>query len=117
MDKEIKVREQLYNKLNEEYNQFINYLKEQIPDKILDKAYEKVMKEETLAMFYPDSNKFDIEQIKALIKTEAPLDELYQGWMRSDVNLNELYEDNIYDTLDMLVEEQRKNKKEKQRER
>lgn len=117
MDKELKIREQLYNKLKEEYDNFINYLKEQTPDKILDKAYEKVMKEETYNMFYPDSNKFDIEQIKTLIKTEAPLDELYQGWMRSDVNLNELYEDNIIDTIDMLKEEQRQNKKEKQRER
>lgn len=117
MDKELKIRTGLYNKIQNEYNNFIENLKQQTPIVILDKAYEKVMKEETVYMFYPDLNKFTIEQIKALNKTKAPLDELYQGWMRSDVNLNELYEDNIIDTIDMLAEEQIQSKKEKQRER
>ena len=113
MNNELKTRTELYNKIQNEYNNFIENLKQQTPTVILDKAYEKVMKEETVYMFYPESEKFTIEQIKALNKTRAPLDELYQGWMRSDVNLNELYEDNVYDTLDNIVEEQRKEKNKK----
>lgn len=107
-EKELKqIREELYNKLQKEYEIFIEYLKEQKPQIILERAYEKVFKEETKDMFYPGYDKFNEENIRALNKIENPLDKLYDGWMDCDVNLNELYEYNIQDTLDEIVLDQK----------
>lgn len=115
MNYEMKLRTELYQRMEKEYNDFIDELKKSEPEKILDSAYEKVMKEETFSMFYPESENFDIRHIKALGKTEAPLDELYQGWMDSDVNLNQLYEDNVYDTMEDIFQRQKELKNNKER--
>lgn len=109
---EEKIRQELYAKLEKEYNNFIDEIKTLPPEKIIDKSYEKVMKEETLSMFYPESKMFDMEEIKALNKEKNPLEYLYQGWMDSGLNLNQLYEDNVRDSLYDLVEEQRQKLKE-----
>lgn len=110
-EKELKqIRKELYSKMEKEYENFIEYLKEQKPQIILERAYEKVFKEETKDMFYPEYDKFNEEDIRALNKIENPLDKLYDGWMDCDINLNELYEDNIQDTLDEIVLDQKEEK-------
>lgn len=109
---EDKIRQELYDKLENEYNNFIDELKTLPPEKIIDKSYEKVMKEETLSMFIPESKMFDMEELKALNKEKNPLEYLYQGWMDSDLNINQLYEDNVRDSLYDLVEEQKNKSKE-----
>jgi len=109
---EDKIRQELYDKLENEYNNFIDELKTLPPEKIIDKSYEKVMKEETLSMFIPESKMFDMEELKALNKEKNPLEYLYQGWMNSDLNINQLYEDNVRDSLYDLVEEQKNKAKE-----
>lgn len=109
---EEEIRQELYDKLEKEYQSFIEEIKTLPPEKIIDKSYEKVMKEETLSMFYPESKMFDMEEIKALNKEKNPLEYLYQGWLDSDLNLNQLYEDNVRDSLYDLAEEQRQKSKE-----
>lgn len=110
-EKELKqIRKELYSKMEKEYENFIEYLKDQKPQIILERAYEKVFKEETKDMFYPEYDKFNEEDIRALNKIENPLDKLYDGWMDCDINLNELYEDNIQDTLDEIVLDQKEEK-------
>ena len=106
MSNEMEIRKSLYQRMESEYNAFIDGLKKKNPEEILEFAYEKVVKEETLGMFYPESENFRLEHIEALSKTEVPLEELYQGWMDSDVNLNQLYEDNVYDTMEELFDKQ-----------
>lgn len=46
------IREELYSKMEKEYDLFIENLKQLSPEKIIDSAYEKVMKEELVSMFY-----------------------------------------------------------------
>lgn len=105
-----KMKQELYSKMEKEYEEFVEYLKEQKPQIILERAYEKVFKEEIKDMFYPEYDKFKEEDICALNKIENPLDKLYDGWMDCDINLNELYEDNIKDTLEDLILEQKEEK-------
>lgn len=109
MDNEIEIRYELYLKLEKEYIDFVEALKAEHVEVVLEKAYEKVIKEETYGMFFPEFMKFDIDQITALNKTERPLQKLYNGWMECDVNLNELYEENVYDTLADLVLQQKED--------
>ena len=44
MDYEMKLKQELYDKLEKEYNDFIEDLKTKTPDEIINKSYEKVMK-------------------------------------------------------------------------
>ncbi len=106
MNNEMKIREKVYKKMEQEYNTFIENLKLKPPEKIIDGAYEKVMKEEILGDFYPEYDKYDIEKIKALNKCKAPLEELYQNWMDCDTNICEILEYNIYETLENLVKKE-----------
>ena len=94
MDYEMKLKQELYDKLEKEYNDFIEDLKTKTPDEIINKSYEKVMKEE----------------LKALNKTKAPLEELYQGWMDYDGGVHEPLQYSIEDTLEFLKKEQQKNR-------
>lgn len=108
---EEKLREELYEKLSLEYDSFIEEIKKLPPEKIIDKSYEKVMKEELVAMFYPESDQYDISDIKALNRSESPLEELYQGWMDDDSGINQALESSVETTIDFLKKEQKNKNK------
>jgi translation initiation factor 2 beta subunit (eIF-2beta)/eIF-5 len=107
---EKQIREELYNKLDKEYDNFIEDLKAKTPDEIIDKSYEKVMKEELKEMFYPDNERFDISDIKILNKSKSTLEELYQGWMDTDYGIHEQLEYSVEDTIEFLKNQQAKEK-------
>ena len=56
--------------------------------------------------------KYTFEEIKALKQEENSLNSLYQGWMDCDLNICQLLEDSVRDTLEELVEEQKEKLKE-----
>jgi len=112
---EMDIRNQLYEKLEQEFKEYIDDMKNNEPEVIVNSAYEIVFKEEIITMFYPESERFDIEEIKALNKTKEPLNEMYEAWMDSDVGINSILEDSIEDRLDELVKEQKEKKKDKER--
>lgn len=114
MNNEMQIREHLYRKIEQEYDNFISELKEKTPSEIIDRAYEITIKEEILGYFYPDYN-YKIEEIVALNKLEKPLERLYEDWMDCDRNFYEELHGSISDTLEMVVKEQKLNKKEFER--
>ena len=105
----------LYEKMQNEYNDFIEEMKNNEPQFIVNNAYQIVIKEELVAMFYPESEQYDIDEIKALNKTKNPLEELYQGWMDSDAGIHSVLEDNVSDTIEEIQKEQREKKKDRER--
>lgn len=111
MDNEMKIREDVYKKMEQEYKIFIEKVKLKTPEEIIRSSYEKVCKEEILSIFHPECEYYDIDKIKCLNKCENPLEEIYQGWMDSDAGLYQVIEDSTYNTLDMLVEEQKQKSK------
>ena len=115
MSNEMKIREELYTKLEKELSEYKKGLLELFGKEIIDKSYETAIKEEIICSFYPESEKFDINEIKALKNQKNSLDVLYQGWMDSDLNICQLLEDNVYDTLQKLVEEQKEMVKQKKK--
>lgn len=112
---ENEIRTQLFNKLETEYNEFINKLKTSSPEQILQHSYEKVMKEEFVMMFNPESNNYDIDSVKVLNKSKYPLEELYQGWMDSDGGVHNLLEDSVEETIEFLRKDQKNKSKENER--
>jgi len=111
---EMKIRERLYNKLEKEFKDFIEKMKDNDPEVIVNNAYQITIKEELLAMLYP-SEQYNIEEIKALYKIENPLEELYQGWMDSDAGIHSVLEDSVSDTLEEVLREQKEKKKDRER--
>jgi len=112
---EMDIRKKLYEKMQNEYNDFIEEMKNNEPQFIVNNAYQIVIKEELVAMFYPESEQYDIDEIKALNKTKNPLEELYQGWMDSDAGIHSVLEDNVSDTIEEIQNEQREKKKDRER--
>lgn len=112
---EMDIRKKLYEKMQKEYNDFIEEMKNNEPQFIVNNAYQIVIKEELVAMFYPESEQYVIDEIKALNKTKNPLEELYQGWMYSDAGIHSVLEDNVSDTIEEIQKEQREKKKDRER--
>ena len=112
---EVEIRKKLYEKMEKEFRDFIEEIKNNEPEVIVNSAYQIVIKEELVSMFYPESEQYDIEEIKALNKTKNPLEELYQGWMDSDAGIHSVLEDNVSDTIEEIQKEQREKKKDRER--
>lgn len=112
---EEKIREELYDKLSMEYDSFIEQVKQLTPVEIIDRSYEKVMKEEFVSMFYPENTNYDISDIKVLNKSDNPLEELYQGWMDCDGGIHNALESSVEDTIETLKKEQKSKNKSMER--
>ena len=112
---EMEIRTKLYEKLEQEYKNYIEDLKSYDIDTIINSAYPIVIKEEMVSMFYPESERFDIEEIKALNKIDSPLEELYQGWMDTDEGIHSVLEDSVSNTLDDVLREQKEKTKDRER--
>ena len=95
---EEKIREELYSKLESEFDSYKKEL-ETLTSK------ETTMKEELMCLFYPESQRYDLDEIKALKNEKNSLETLYQGWMDSDLNINQLLEDNTDEIVAELAEE------------
>lgn len=115
---EEKIRQELYDKLESELFSYKKDLESLSAKEIIDKSYETSIKEEVIYLFYPESKKFDLDEIKALKNEKNSLETLYQGWMDCDMNICELVEDSARDTVEDLskeLKEKQSKKKEKER--
>ena len=63
---EEKIREELYSKLESEFDSYKKELETLTSKEIIDKSYETTMKEELMCLFYPESQRYDLDEIKAL---------------------------------------------------
>ena len=69
------LRELLYEKASKEQNAFIEHLKTLPPEQIIDKAYEKVRRDDILLSFEDDY--LSDKQVAELIKLDYPLSACY----------------------------------------
>lgn len=95
----------LKEKVNEEYLKFIDDLKNMSSEKIVDKAYEKVLKEDFNACV--QSSKFDNATAKALYNKKNSLDYIYNEWMKTDMTYIDVLEDSLCYTGEKAVKEMR----------
>lgn len=110
------LKEQLGQKIENEFQEFIEDLKQCEPQVIIDRAYEKVSKEE---MIYKIKDKeYSKSDLKALLKADEILQECYDEWLKSDGNFNEVLEYAVDERIDLIIDDfkDRENKK-KTRER
>lgn len=108
------LRSRLYEKVYNEQQEFIADLKKSTPEKIIEQAYELVIREDILMTFEDDY--LSSEQIKELLKLNTPLALCYDEWLHNDCSHMEMLRDSITDFSSELVKENKqkeahKNKK------
>ena len=81
--------DKLYEKLEREYDNFIVDLMVEPPEKIIEKSYEKVIKEEMLNVITEDRDSLTLLEARILYSKKYPLDFLYQEWLSNDLNIQE----------------------------
>ena len=77
----------LLEKMTKEYDEFIEKLSMQSPDEIIRASYEKVFKEDILAVV--ESGALEAKYVKALLRENYPLEGCYQRWLEEDVTYME----------------------------
>ena len=106
------LRQTLWEKAAKEQSDYIEHLKTLPPEQIIDRAYEKVMRDDILMSFEDDY--LSDKQVAELIKLDYPLSACYDEWMDTDVSHMEMLRDTIDSYAKRLVEEneeQKQNKK------
>ena len=83
------IQEQLHEKLQREYNDFLDKLRGMPPEQIIEAAYEKVIKEEILSIF-ADKDLLPDNTAKILFDKNVSLNDFYNGWRSADINKNEI---------------------------
>lgn len=102
--------ELLYEKVQAEYDVFIEELKQMTPEQVIEKAYEKVTKENMVMVI--QENNLEPSEAKALCREKYPLDRMYQEWLDTDVSYMDLLKDSIDDTAKKAVKEMKEKLKE-----
>ena len=114
MSKLEELKQKFDDKIDNEYEEFIEELKQCSPQVILERAYEKVSKEE---MVYKIKDKdYTVSDLKALLKTDGILQECYDEWLKSDGNFNEVLEYAVDERIDLIIDDYKeRNKKQMER--
>ncbi len=105
MDKEQKTNQMLYEKMALEQKLFVAELKSSSPEKIIEKAYEFVMREDILLAVEGDD--LLIPKAKALLKLDKPLDAIYHEWLDNDFTHMDMVRDTISDCADYHIKYQK----------
>lgn len=109
-----KLKEKFDEKIDTEYKEFIEDLEQCSPKIIIDRAYEKVCKEE---MIYKLKDKdYTISELKTLLKTDEILQECYDEWLKSDGNFSEMLEYAVDNRIDLILEESTEQKRQRNKE-
>lgn len=105
------LKQRVQEKLTSEYNDFISELKNERPEVIIERAYEKVCKEEMLYTF--EKIPLDVNDCKALLKCPNILDDCYDEWLKSDGNFNELLEYAVEKSVEHIADDFKLEQKKK----
>lgn len=96
-------------KMTNEYNDYIEKLKNEKPEVIIEKAYEKVCKEEIIYLF--EKKDLSVQECKALLKCPNILEECYDEWLKCDGNFTEILEYSVDWSIDHIMEDFKENLK------
>lgn len=86
----------LYEKIKAKYDDFIDELKQMTPKQVIEKAYEKVTKENMLIII--QENNLTSCEAKTLFRKKYPLEFMYREWLDTDVNEIQMLKESIDDT-------------------
>lgn len=97
------LRLQLWEKAQEEQSEYVEELKRLPPEQIVDKAYEKTMRDDILITF--EDNRLSDKQVEALMRLDYPIAACYEEWQKNDVTYMDRLFEVVDDYADDLVKE------------
>ena len=112
--KEIKLKTEFIEKVEQEYSNLKEKLEKKSPKEIISKSYELVVKEQIKDEL--KYRNYGINELKALNKKYDVLEEFYQDWLSADGRLGEILENSIDDAIEIIVDNYAKEKRIKQQE-
>ena len=98
------IRRKLYKTMQSEFNILCSEIPQSTVSYSSKRAYEYVFKLETKELFSHEQCQFNLQEMELLLHKQNPLEFLYQVWLDNDLNLNELFADNIRFEIDRLRE-------------
>lgn len=84
MTKEM-MEEKLYQRMQEENQQFLAELREQTAGDVITRAYEIACRDNILMLFEEETG-LTPQQLNALLRFENPLAELYDDWIKRETS-------------------------------
>lgn len=114
-NKNDKLKEKLIEKLENEFKEYIEKIKQKKPNEIVESSYEIVIKEQILSIMRDKD--FEKEELKALLKNGSNLNDIYWEWIDSDANFNEILEYSVDEGIECIVQDYEREKREKRKER
>ena len=108
------LKQRVQEKLTNEYNDFISELKKEKPEVIIERAYEKVCKEEMIYVF--EKKDLSASECKSLLKCSNILSDCYDEWLKSDGNFNEMLEYAVDNSIEHIVDDYKREMKQKKKE-
>ena len=114
MEQKDTIKDLLYEKMSNEQNDFVENLKHLPPEKIIQSAYEKVMRDDILMLFEGDF--LDDKQMKELLRLKYPLSACYDEWLKNDCSYMDMLRDTVDDFSENLARNQEQAKKKKRSE-
>lgn len=99
------INDRVYEKLSAEFDTFMDSMKQLSGEQAIQKAYEKVFKEEIVTCFECGSMNISPKEAKALLAKNRPLDYLYDEWVGSEHSFLDMLRDCIDDSVKDLAKE------------
>lgn len=80
----------MYDKVEKEFDEYVEGIKKLSLDEVINKSYETAFKKELTFLFLPEMELLSTKDTKLLLKEDKILNQLYNEWLDSDLNYNEL---------------------------
>ena len=103
-------KELLCEKLQKEYDSYIENLKQKPPEDIIKNAYRIIFMKDLVTVCENDI--LTQKEAKALYRHNAPLEELYQEWLSNDFSYMDMLRDTVKDRAATAVKELKEKHKE-----
>lgn len=120
MIKEEQLDNMLYEKMQKEYDSFLEKIKSEQslkPNQAIESAYEIVYKQDILYCFEDNDLNLSYKEKKHLLSKKRPLEFLYQEWLTTDCTHMQMIRDCIKDSTEYDLELTQKQKQENGKER
>lgn len=101
--------DELLKKLEQELNDYKEYVKEQGVDYAIESAYKITVKKEIMDNIIYDNN-YSEKQIKSILKCDNILEQCYDEWFHADGNLREALDFSVNKRINFIVDNSKKDK-------
>lgn len=104
-----KTHNRLFEKMVKEQAKYRNWLMSLPPPDILDHAYEYCVREDILCSL--ECDELDERDAKALLKSPAPLEDIYKDWQKRDPTYMEDIRDTILDRARKIIQREQEQER------